>query len=58
MKHFLKIGKFGALIILLTLLGIWLGDAYVKRMAKPLVYDDLQTVPHNKVGLVLGTIKT
>ncbi len=33
-------------------------DAWVSRSTRSQIYDDVQAIPHNKVGLLLGTSKT
>lgn len=42
--------------LLCLLVGVVLGcDAHIRKVAGTMVYDDMSTLPHNRVGLVLGT---
>ena len=46
------------LFTLLGVLSIWLIDNWVQRTANPEIFSNIETLPNNKVGLLLGTRKT
>ena len=46
------------LLILLAPLAIWVINAWVNRVCQPWIFDSLENLPTNKVGLVLGTSPT
>lgn len=46
-----------SMIIVLTILGIYFLDLRIEKSTEPFVYDDLYDIPHNQVGLLLGTSK-
>ncbi|MDX2004005.1 MAG: ElyC/SanA/YdcF family protein [Meiothermus sp.] len=45
-------------LLVLTPVGVWLVNAWVDRVARPWVFNDLEQLPTNRVGLVLGTAPT
>lgn len=45
-------------VVLLTPLGVWAINAWVVRVSQPWVFESLDALPKNKVGLVLGTSPT
>lgn len=52
-----KLIKLILILFSLTLLVIFLCNFWVIQSSKNKLYNDLHTIPHNKVGLVLGTSK-
>jgi len=54
----MKYLKITFLLILLAFTFTIIADAVVKSNAEQLVYDNPDFIPHNKVGLILGTGKT
>lgn len=49
---------YGLVIILVLMVGTALGlDRWISLKTAPYVYDDLQSLPHRQVGVVLGTAK-
>jgi SanA protein len=57
MRYFLKIVKIGIPIGLLTLIGVFGLDRLVEKSASDKVYNSAEEIPHNTVGLFLGTGK-
>jgi len=57
MKKLFKIFKMGFLLLLMLGLLIAVADFSVKRSAKENMYSSTAKIPHNKVGLLLGTGK-
>ena len=54
----LKRMTYGLIIILLLMILAALGlDRWIAWKTAPLVYDDLTSLPHRQVGVVLGTAK-
>lgn len=52
-----KIFRFLLLAAVVLIAVVLATDAWVSRSTRSQIYDDVQAVPHNKVGLVLGTAK-
>ena len=52
-----KIFRFLLLAAVVWIAVVLATDAWVSRSTRSQIYDDVQAVPHNKVGLVLGTAK-
>ena len=47
------------LLVLVVLVAVvFVTDAWVSRSTRGQLYDDVRLIPHNKVGLLLGTSKT
>ena len=44
--------------VLITPIGVWLINNWVDRVGKPWVFSDVEQLPSNRVGLVLGTAPT
>jgi len=57
MTHLKRITKFGVLITAILLIIIFGADRVVKKTASDKVYNSTKVIPHNKVGLFLGTGK-
>lgn len=53
-KRFLRIGLLGAWIIVSAL---FLSDYWVKKVSSDYLYQSIESVPKNRVGVVLGTSK-
>lgn len=53
-KRLMVLAFWGVVAVLLSLV---ITDKLVKRMTKNVVYDATKSIPHNKVGLLLGTSK-
>lgn len=49
--------RFLLLAVVVLVAVVFVTDAWVNRSTRSQVYDDIQDIPHNKVGLVLGTSK-
>ena len=49
---------FLGVVAVLAVAGVWLANRTIDRDTGGLVYADASTIPHNKVGLLLGTSKT
>lgn len=49
--------RFLLLAVVVLVAVVFVTDAWVNRSTRSQVYDDIQAIPHNKVGLVLGTSK-
>ncbi|MCT4586509.1 MAG: YdcF family protein [Carboxylicivirga sp.] len=47
----------GSIITLLTILGVWASNLIVENATGDKVFNSTQQIPHNKVGLLLGTGK-
>ncbi|PHR70731.1 MAG: protein SanA [Lutibacter sp.] len=52
-----KLLKFGLMLSLLVVAVIFVSNVYVERKAKNKTYNKVSNIPHNNVGLVLGTSK-
>ncbi len=52
-----RLVKWGVVCMVAMALTIWGCDYWVRSATRHLVYDTAQHIPHNKVGLVLGTSK-
>lgn len=52
-----KLRKWTFRVLILLIIGVWLSDLRVNAVSKNKTYNDLNAIPHNKVGLVLGTSK-
>jgi len=52
-----RIVKFGFLSVLLVVFSILLANYQVNKSTEDALYDSVDTIPYNKVGLVLGTTK-
>ena len=57
MRLIKRIFKLGILIAILSLIGIFSADRLVEKYANGKVYNSTNKIPHNKVGLLLGTGK-
>ncbi|MCX2746188.1 YdcF family protein [Mangrovivirga sp. M17] len=57
MRYVKKILKIGVLIGILSLIGIFGADRLVEKSASDKVFNSTKEIPHNKVGLFLGTGK-
>ena len=57
MRYVKKILKIGVLIGVLSLIGIFGADSLVEKSASDKVFNSTKEIPHNKVGLFLGTGK-
>jgi SanA protein len=57
MRHIKQIAKIGLLIVMLSLISIYGADRLVENNASGKIYDSASEIPHNKVGLLLGTSK-
>ena len=53
-KHLLKIV---GIVVLLCFAALFLCDIFIRLYAKDRIYDDIDLLPTNKVGLLLGTSK-
>ncbi len=58
MKHQKRIIKIGILLTILALISIFGADRLVVQSAYGRIYNSTEKIPHNKVGLLLGTGKT
>lgn len=54
-RHRLRIGVFIMLLMVLTGIWIWKSNQLVERGSADYLFEDLNKIPQNKVGLVLGT---
>ena len=57
MKLVLKITKWGIVSFLLLILFVWANDAWVEVKVQKSIYSSIDSVPYNRVGLLLGTSK-
>ncbi len=57
MRYVFKILKIGFLIGILTLIGIFGTDILVEKSTADKIFNSTEKIPHNKVGLFLGTGK-
>jgi len=57
MKQIKKILKIGLILGILSLIGIFGANRVVEKTASDKVYNSTEEIPHNKVGLFLGTGK-
>ncbi len=57
MKILKKIFKLSVIVVIISLFSIYGADRLVERSAKNEVYNATKEIPHNKVGLLLGTGK-
>lgn len=57
MRYVKKILKIGVLIAILSLIGIFGADRLVEKSTSNKVFSSTKEIPHNKVGLFLGTGK-
>ena len=57
MKIFKRILTAGIIITIIALIGIFLADRIVKKSVSNKTYLSANNIPHNKVGLLLGTSK-
>ncbi len=57
MRYVKKILKIGVLIGILSVIGIFGTDRLVEKSASDKVFNSTKEIPHNKVGLFLGTGK-
>ncbi len=53
-----KLFRYFLFSFLLSVLAIWIANKVIESSTNKLVFTDLQKIPHNKVGLLLGTSKT
>lgn len=58
MKTFKKLFKLLFAFSILSLIALYGSDKLVKSNASDKVFESIEDIPHNKVGLLLGTIKT
>lgn len=49
--------KLSFYFIIATIIGIFSADFFVKKYSEDYIYSEIQNIPHNRVGLVLGTSK-
>lgn len=56
-KWFKKICKFALIALALSLLALFISNKLVDQNAEGLIYISTDKIPHNKVGLLLGTSK-
>lgn len=52
-----KLIRLFLLVILVAAVAIWQANRLIESSTQNLVYNDLQKIPHHKVGLLLGTSK-
>ena len=57
MKSLIKIFKICIVLIILSVLSIWVADILVCKKTESKIYNSIDKIPHNKVGLLLGTAK-
>jgi SanA protein len=58
MKRFIKIfSAIAVLLLILSAAGIWVAGRLVEKNALGKVYNSTEEIPHNKIGLLLGTGK-
>lgn len=57
MKYLKKIFKMGVVLAILALIGIFAADRLIEQATSDKVFDSTEEIPHNKVGLFLGTGK-
>ncbi len=57
MKYIKKIFKFTLYITIISFVIMLISNAIVEKTTKNKIYDDCKNIPHNKVGLFLGTSK-
>lgn len=57
MHYFKTLIKVSFLFVLLVLASVVIVNYWVVQSAKGKVYENIETLPHNKVGLLLGTSK-
>lgn len=46
-----------SILIILSIYAMWMADNKIEKSTNVLIYDNLDKIPHNKVGLLLGTSK-
>lgn len=51
----IKVVKYAVVIFTIILISVFLCDFIIVKSTKSYLYDDLQAIPYNRVGLVLGT---
>lgn len=54
LKLFLKVSFY---LLIVCIIGVISANLFVKNYSKEYIYSDVNTMPHNRVGLVLGTSK-
>jgi SanA protein len=52
-----RILRISLILIVSFILSVWIIDQWVWRSTKAQMYSDLESLPHHKVGLLLGTSK-
>jgi len=57
MKLIRRLLRFTIVFVILILLSVWISNRQVNAASTGLLYTDVNEVPHNKVGLLLGTGK-
>lgn len=57
MKHIKNFLKIAIIFVFITMIVIFVADTYVKRSTKDKIHSSTETIPYNKVGLLLGTGK-
>ena len=57
MKLIRRLLRFAIFFVILSLLSVWISNRQVNAASAGLLYTNVKEVPHNKVGLLLGTGK-
>lgn len=57
MKLIRRLLRFTIVFVILSLLSVWISNRQVNAASTGLLYTNVKEVPHNKVGLLLGTGK-
>lgn len=57
MRKFKKTIQYTFLLVIILIVGIFSVDYGVSHFTKKQIYTSVEEIPHNKVGLLLGTIK-
>jgi len=57
MKLIRRLLRFTIVFVILSLLSVWISNRQVNAASTGLLYTNVKEIPHNKVGLLLGTGK-
>jgi SanA protein len=56
-KKLKKITWYFVIVVITTIAGVWIADYRIENTTNESVYNNANKIPHNKVGLLLGTSK-